>query len=43
MLPNCERAWVMPEKITEYLLSMTHRRGRQKAGFFLRFGFDHES
>ncbi len=38
-LPNV-RAAVVPEgKITGYLLSTTHRDGRHKAAFFLRFGF----
>ncbi|MGE0545202.1 MAG: DUF6883 domain-containing protein [Dehalococcoidia bacterium] len=42
-LPNCERATVAREKITEYLLSTTHRHGGQKAVFFLRYGFSRDS
>jgi hypothetical protein len=38
-LPNHERAGVPREKITNYLLSPTHRDGRSKAEFFTRFGF----
>jgi hypothetical protein len=38
-IPNYERAVVPECKITEYLLSLTHRDGRSKAAFFLRFGF----
>ena len=39
-LPNARRALVDKEKITEYLLSTTSPRGRTKARFFLRFGFE---
>jgi hypothetical protein len=38
-LPNAERAAVPQPKITGYLLSISHRDGRSKAAFFLRFGF----
>jgi hypothetical protein len=38
-LPNGAQAVVPERKITNYLLSMTHRDGRSKAAFFLRFGF----
>ena len=38
-LPNLERAFVRPEKITRYLLSEDHPVGRHKARFFLGFGF----
>jgi len=38
-LPNWQRAWVPEPKITAYLLSLTHRVGRGKAGFFRAFGF----
>ena len=37
-LPNLERAFVRPEKITRYLLSGDHPVGRHKARFFLDFG-----
>ncbi len=42
-LPNCERAVVPKKKITEYLLSLTHREGRSKAQFFKRVGFSAEA
>jgi hypothetical protein len=38
-LPNLDHAIAPPEKITHYLLSLTHPKGRSKAVFFLRFGF----
>jgi hypothetical protein len=38
-LPNVAQALVPERKITAYLLSLTHRDGRSKAIFFLRFGF----
>jgi hypothetical protein len=38
-LPNAEQARVDREKITEYVFSETHPRGRSKAEFFSRFGF----
>ena len=38
-LPNLDNADVSEEKITEYLLSSTHRDGRHKAAFFTSFGF----
>jgi hypothetical protein len=38
-IPNHERAGVSEQKITGYLLSVTHRDGRSKAAFFMRFGF----
>jgi len=37
--PNFAEAIVPPKKVTEYLLSITHRDGRGKAKFFIRFGF----
>ncbi len=42
-LPNHERAIVPQRKITDYLLSSTHRDGRSKAAFFTRFGFSVEA
>ena len=39
MLPNYEQAIAPQRKITEYLLSFTHRDGRGKAAFFAHFGF----
>ena len=38
-LPNAEKAAVEREKITEYLLNLTHRFGAGKARFFAGFGF----
>lgn len=38
-LPHYEQAVVPERKITAYLLSLTHRDGRSKADFFMRFGF----
>lgn len=38
-LPDLERAFVRPEKITRYLLSEAHPVGRYKAKFFSSFGF----
>jgi hypothetical protein len=39
-LPNAERAFISAPKLTGYLLSAAHPRGRGKALFFKRFGFD---
>lgn len=38
-LSNYAQAIISERKITEYLLSLTHRDGRSKAAFFMRFGF----
>jgi hypothetical protein len=38
-LPNRHEAIVPKEKVADYLLSMAHPRGRDKARFFERFGF----
>ena len=38
-LPDGQNAQVDREKITDYLLSTTNARGRNKAVFFLSFGF----
>lgn len=38
-LPNSEAATVSPLKLTGYLLSAAHPRGRGKARFFTHFGF----
>jgi hypothetical protein len=42
-LPNVDQATVPQEKITEYLLSTTHRDGKHKAAFFMSVGFKPES
>ena len=41
-LPNAESARVEREKVTSYLLATTSPRGRNKAVFFLSFGFSAE-
>ena len=38
-LPNADRAFVDPAKITEYLLDATHPDNGGKAEFFRLFGF----
>ena len=38
-LPNAHLAVVEQKKITEYLLSSSHRFGASKARFFVSFGF----
>jgi len=42
-VPNYEHAVVSERKIVAYLLSITHRDGRSKAAFFMRFGFTADS
>ena len=41
-LPNIEKARIPQEKILNYLLSPTHRDGKPKHDFFIRFGFTRE-
>ena len=41
-LPNAEQACVDRAKVVDYLLSTEHEKGRDKAEFFLRFGFSEE-
>jgi len=41
-LPNHEKAVVPKAKITDYLLSLSHRDGCSKAKFFMLFGFSPE-
>ena len=38
-LPYGQNAEIPQAKLTEYLLSPTHRDGRHEAAFFTRFGF----
>lgn len=38
-LPHLQLVQVRKEKIVDYLLSPTHRDGRSKHDFFVRFGF----
>ena len=40
LLPDRNKAYVPPPKLTEYLLSETHAVGKSKAKFFRAFGFD---
>ena len=42
-LPNYEKAIVPQEKITGMLLSLTHPDKRERAKFFMSFGFSAES
>jgi len=39
-LPNREKAFIQPAKLSDYLLSETHAVGRAKAKFLRLFGFD---
>jgi hypothetical protein len=39
LLPNADRAFVAPRKITHYLLAHDHPKGGAKAAFFESFGF----
>jgi len=41
-VPNYRTAVVRLEKVSGYLLSLSHSDGRAKAEFFLRFGFSPE-
>lgn len=38
-LPNREFAVIEPEKLTDYLLNLNHRRGGTKARLLTRFGY----
>jgi hypothetical protein len=38
-LPNAEKAIVAEAKLIQYLLNETHPTGKDKAAFFVRFGF----
>ena len=42
-LPNIAAALIPQKKIVNYLLSVTHDSGRDKATFFRRFGFTSEA
>jgi hypothetical protein len=39
-LPHHEQAFVPPEKLSDYLLSLSHPIGRSKAVFFRALGYD---
>jgi hypothetical protein len=43
MLPDSDQAQVDRAKIADYLLSLSHPDGRDKAIFFMRFGFTVEA
>lgn len=38
-LPNNNSSFIEEDKITKYLLNLTHEIGKYKADFFYRFGF----
>jgi hypothetical protein len=38
-LPNHERAVIAPEKLSDYLLNVMHKRGGTKAKLLARFGY----
>jgi hypothetical protein len=38
-LPNAEVAYIDVSKLTDYLMSTDHPRGKDKARFFTQFGF----
>jgi len=42
-LPNCDRAFIQPQKLTGYLLSETHSVGRSKAKRLRAVGFNDEN
>jgi hypothetical protein len=39
-LPNADKAYVPPNKLLDYLLSLSHPVGGSKARFFRSAGFD---
>lgn len=39
MVPNADRAIIAAEKLTGYLLNMSHKRGSAKARLVLSFGY----
>jgi len=42
-LPNVASAEIPKPKLADYLLSVSHRRGKSKAAFFTAHGFRHDS
>jgi hypothetical protein len=42
-VPNAERAVIASEKLTGYLLNLSHRRGAAKAKLLLNFGYRSDS
>lgn len=43
LLPNREKAYIPPEKLSRYLLSDTHALGREKARFFKSHGYSQDN
>ena len=39
-LPNADKVIISKSKLTEYILSETHQRGKNKAKVFRKFGFN---
>jgi hypothetical protein len=39
-LPDAKNAWVPIEKVVGFLLNTSHFKGRDRAKFLMRFGFD---
>jgi len=42
-LPNCEKAYVPKEKLSNYILSETHAVGKAKARYFRSLGYTAEN
>lgn len=42
-LPNLENAYISPEKLTEYLLSVSHSTGKTKARYLRAVGFNEQN
>ena len=42
-MPNADKAVIERRKLTDYLLSPTHHRGRYKANFFRELGYSAEN
>ncbi|RIK15444.1 MAG: hypothetical protein DCC52_18700 [Chloroflexi bacterium] len=39
-LPNREKAVIAPDKLTDYLLNVEHKRGATKARLLIQFGYN---
>jgi hypothetical protein len=42
-LPNAEHAIIASEKLTGYLLNLSHRRGAAKARLLMKFGYQSDN
>lgn len=42
-LPNADRAIIAGEKLTDYLLNVSHKRGGSKARLLLSLGYRHDA